>query len=148
MEKPTYKNHLTHTNRREFLQVLALAGLVPAIDIGLLTGRDSIDFTHQNVRPSGASSESVILAQLSDLHLRTIVPLHKSLAERVNAEKPDAILITGDAIDESYDLALLDNFLKLLPNTPKVAILGNHELECSVNLKELAEVYEANNGVL
>jgi uncharacterized protein len=148
MGKSTYKNRLPKISRREFLQVIALAGLVPAIDIRLLTGRDSIDFTHHDIRPASASNKSVILAQLSDLHLRSIVQLHTSLADKVNAEKPDAILITGDAIDKNSDLALLDNFLKLLPNTPKVAILGNHELECNVNLKELAEIYEANNGAL
>ena len=118
------------------------------VDIGLLTGTHSMEFTHHDVRPDGASNESIILAQLSDLHLRTIVPLHKALAEKVNAQNPDAILITGDAVDGSDDLELLDNFLKLLINVPKVAILGNHELESDVNLEELAKIYKDNNGVL
>jgi len=148
MKKSTHKNQLPQISRRDFLQASALAGIVPFVDIGFLNGKDSIDFTHHDVRPVGASSESIIMAQLSDLHLRTIAPLHNSLAAKVNVEKPDAILITGDAIDGSSDLKLLDSFLKLLPNTPKVAILGNHELESHINLEELAEIYEANNGVL
>ncbi|MGO9380455.1 MAG: metallophosphoesterase, partial [Dissulfurispiraceae bacterium] len=146
MDKLTNKKQLLQMSRRGFLQAAALAVIVPVIDIAVLTGTDSIDFTHHDIRPSGASSESVILAQLSDLHLRTIVQLHNALAEKVNAEKPDAILITGDAIDKSSDFKLLDNFLKLLPNTPKIAILGNHELDSDVNLKELAKIYKANNG--
>ncbi|MGO9379292.1 MAG: metallophosphoesterase [Dissulfurispiraceae bacterium] len=148
MYKLTNKKQLPEISRRDFLQVTALAVIVPLVDIAVLTGTDSIEFTHHDISPSGASSESVILAQLSDLHLRTIVQLHNFLAEKVNAEKPDAILITGDAIDGNSDLKLLDNFLKLLPNVPKVAILGNHELDSDVNLKELAKIYKANNGVL
>ncbi len=61
--------------------------------------------------------------RLLDLHLSSIVPLHKALAEKVKAKKPDAILITGDAIDSRSDLKLLDDFLKLLIDIPKVAIL-------------------------
>ena len=148
MEKLNHKKLLAPLDRREFLQASIIAGIVPLVDIELLTGTNSLDFTHHDVRPAGASNESIILVQLSDLHLRTIVPLHNALAEKVNAQKPDAVLITGDAIDNSSDLELLDNFLKLLRNIPIVAILGNHELESDVNLEELANIYKDNNGIL
>ena len=148
MKKQIDRKPSAEMGRREFLQASILAGIVPLVDIGFLTSKNSMDFTYHDVRPDGASNESIILAQLSDLHLNSIVPLHKALAEKVNAKKPDAILITGDAIDSRSDLKLLDNFLKLLIDIPKVAILGNHEWESDVDLEELANIYKDNNGVL
>ncbi len=140
---------LAEISRREFLQTSVLAGMAPFLGIELSFETDDVEFTHHVVRPAGASSDSITLIQLSDLHLRTIIPLQKPLAERVNAETPDAILISGDAIDERTDLKLLDNFLRLLQqNIPKVAILGNHERDNNINLKKLAKIYETNNGVL
>ena len=149
MKNRTNRNLLAPISRREFLQASVLAGIVPFGGIELFSDTDDVEFTHHDVRSAGASIESVTIIQLSDLHLRSIIPLQKSLAERVNAEAPDAILISGDAIDEPSDLELLDNFLRRLrQNVPKIAILGNHERDKQISLKKLAKTYETNNGVL
>jgi predicted MPP superfamily phosphohydrolase len=149
MENRNHRNLSAEISRREFLKASVLVAMAPFVGIELSIGTKHVEFTRHAVRPAGASSEFITIMQLSDLHLRTIIPLQKSLAERVNAETPDAILISGDAIDERSDLKLLDNFLKLLQhNIPKVAILGNHERENNINLKKLAKIYETNNGVL
>lgn len=148
MENLNNRNQLAKISRRGFLQASVLA-MAPLVGIESVIGTDDVEFTRHTVRFDGASSESITIVQLSDLHLRTIMPLQKSLAERVNAVAPDAILITGDAIDACSDLELLDNFLRLLQRSiPKVAILGNHERDNDIDLKQLAETYETHNGAL
>ena len=148
MENQNNRNHLAKISRREFLQASVLA-MAPLVGVESVIGTDDVEFTRHTVRFAGASSESITIIQLSDLHLRTIIPLQKSLAERVNAVAPDAILITGDAIDGCSEVELLDNFLRLLRHSiPKVAILGNHERESNIDLKQLAETYETHNGSL
>src|ERR1700690_788759 len=148
MENQNNRNQLAKISRRGFLQASVLA-MAPLVGIESVIGTDDVEFTRHTVRFAGASSESITIVQLSDLHLRTIMPLQKSLAERVNAVAPDAIVITGDAIDGCVDLELLDNFLRLLRHSvPKVAILGNHERESNIDLNQLARTYETHNGSL
>lgn len=70
------------------------------------------------------------ILQLTDIHLGTFVDLHE--LERVlascEAERPDLVVVTGDACD---DLGSLDEAVRLIrglrPPLGTVAALGNHE---------------------
>lgn len=89
------------------------------------------------------------LIQLSDLHLRPNKTFHRSMANRINLEKPDAILLTGDAIERSHHISTLDYFLNLIDHDIlKIAILGNKEHSGRIDLQLLKKVYENHNGIL
>ncbi len=98
---------------------------------------------------SESDIEKIKLIQLSDLHLTAIKSFHKSMADRINKELPDAMLITGDAITRNHRIELLNSFLDLIDiRIPIIAILGNKEYSGRVDLKMLSTVYEAHNGIL
>ena len=98
---------------------------------------------------SEGNEEKIKAIQLSDLHLRNIKSVHRSLAQRINDEQPDVLLLTGDTITRNSRIPLLKEFLSLLdPNIQKVAILGNKEYSGRVDLNELRETYRTHNGIL
>ena len=96
------------------------------------------------------SSEGVVpgikVVQVSDLHIQSVNYQLRQLAKRLNILKPDLILITGDAVDKTEKIHVLDGFLRLIDfDIKKVAILGNWEYWGYVNLGVLKQVYESNN---
>lgn len=96
-----------------------------------------------------SDTNNLKIVQLSDLHLNSINNALEKLAQKLNEITPDLIAITGDAIDQAYNLHLLDSYLGLIDNDiPKVAILGNWEYWAEVNLKKLRAVYEKHNCTL
>lgn len=93
----------------------------------------------------GAGAELRII-QISDLHLTRERRIYRTLAEKINELNPDLLLITGDSIEESESLELLDNFLAgLNPAIAKYAILGNWEYWGKVDLERLRELYSRHN---
>ena len=77
--------------------------------------------------PGPTSVAGRTLAQISDVHIGSRSPrLLKRIVERVNALKPDYVLITGDLIDfagiSRTELAPLGTF-----NAPAIFAIGNHE---------------------
>lgn len=84
--------------------------------------------------------------QISDLHLKSVNRQLRTLAKKINAQSPDLIFLTGDAIEKDQLRPVLDELLGLLRyDIPKVAILGNWEYWGDVNLPKLKELYEKHN---
>ncbi|WP_207508565.1 metallophosphoesterase [Telluribacter humicola] len=94
-----------------------------------------------------SSGRPIRLLQLSDLHLKDHLTYNYiRLAKTVRRLQPDLILITGDAIDTHGSIDILQSFLDLLDtDTPKAAILGNHEYSADIDIKELKKLYEQYN---
>ena len=98
---------------------------------------------------SNGNENKLKAIQLSDLHLREIQSTLKSIAKRINAEFPDVIFITGDAITRNSRIPLLSEFLALIDHKiKKVAVLGNKEYSGRIDLKLLRKTYESHNGIL
>ena len=98
---------------------------------------------------SNGNQNKIKAIQLSDLHLKEIKKVHKSVAKRINKELPDVLLITGDSITRNSRIPLLSEFLSLLDyKIKKIAILGNKEYSGRVNLKDLRETLKSHNGIL
>lgn len=98
---------------------------------------------------SGRSGTTIKLIHLSDLHIGSIKSFHESLAQRINEERPDALLITGDSVDRTRDIPVLDSFLAMVDtDVPKFAILGNVDYEGDVDFDKLRRTYEKHNGKL
>jgi predicted MPP superfamily phosphohydrolase len=94
------------------------------------------------------SKQKVRLLLLTDLHFRKwFWPFHYKLAKKVNALKPDLILISGDIIDETGTSAKAAKqfFCSLDYHTPKAVILGNHDLKNKVSIESYRNVFKNSN---
>ncbi len=98
---------------------------------------------------SDGSSNKIKTIQLSDLHLNQIKSFHRSLAQKINEEQPDTLFITGDSVDRTRDIPVLDTFLALIDtDIPKFAIMGNVDYEGDVDIDLLRKTFEKYNGKL
>ncbi|MEH6406083.1 MAG: metallophosphoesterase [Leeuwenhoekiella sp.] len=92
------------------------------------------------------AAKKLKIIHLSDLHIRGIKTAHKAITAKINAKKPDLIVFTGDSVEKSANLPLLNKFLNLLDHSvKKFAILGNWEHKGKVDLMRLEEIYKSNN---
>lgn len=92
---------------------------------------------------NGENKEQIKILQISDLHLKKNKAVFKNLIKKINKINPDVLLITGDSIDKSRDLYLLDDFLeKIEISGVKYAVPGNWEYWAKVNLQELDKIYK------
>ncbi|MGK5595127.1 MAG: metallophosphoesterase [Parachlamydiaceae bacterium] len=81
------------------------------------------------------------ILQMSDLHFGSHVKdrFLKKIESRINKEKPQLILLTGDFICQSHlgDATRLSSFLSSLATSHKCfAVLGNHDYEKYVSVNE------------
>ena len=87
-----------------------------------------------------AGYEGFRIVQITDLHGRIFGRKQSLLAQKVQALRPDLILITGDMMDEVYEererTAVRDLYRRMAEIAPSYAILGNHETR-SVYLPEI-----------
>lgn len=128
--------------RRKFISgsLLALAGVL-VWDMFWFE-RYVLDWS-VHVLPS-APKHPIRVLQISDLHMQQLGRRQRKIAEKINTQPPDLLVLTGDVIDEQRGLTALEEFLALLPKSlPKVAILGNWEYWGNVNLSQLKNLYSA-----
>lgn len=140
-------------DRRRFLYVAGGAAGAGVGGLGYATFIEPrrVQFTSQPLpRGRGDTIPIASVAQISDLHLKDIGHQHEEVAAEVVRRSPDVIMITGDSVDSSHALPILEDFLSLLPYAiPKYAILGNWEHWGAVDMTRLSAVYErANCGLL
>ena len=131
-------------SRRRFLRRTAfLAAAAPAavaIDGLLVTPRRLV--TSAIGTGDGLTGERLRVVQVSDLHVRRIGGLERRLLEALHAAPADVVVITGDAIDRADRLPVLDRLLGEFPRGPRtLAILGNWEYRCGVDLDALDRMY-------
>jgi predicted MPP superfamily phosphohydrolase len=105
---------------------IAIAALIGALTIGGFVNAQLLHVEHVRiVAPTSVSGRTLV--QISDVHIGSRSPrLLDRIVERVNALKPDYILITGDLIDfagiSREELAPLGTF-----TAPAFFAIGNHE---------------------
>lgn len=132
-------------NRRRWLAGASLAAaVVPlgvAIDGVAITPRRLVTSTHTCGAASGVDPLRIL--QVSDLHVHGIGTLEQQLLEGLHGARADLIVLTGDAIDRAASLPALDTLLAEFPTGPRrLAILGNWEYRCGVDLRDLEKTYE------
>lgn len=122
-------------NRRDFLRTAAAALPFASSASGLAGMAKSFDAVrlpifHCKFSDLPAALHGLKICQLSDMHLGYFRGVHdmEKLFERIAAQQPDLVLVTGDIAD---DLTLLPATLRLLealaPRLGVYAALGNHE---------------------
>lgn len=129
------------TRFRWLLLGIPLAGV---LGYGIWLEPNRLEVTHHAVGERKGESPFKLM-QISDLHLRTVDNIRKSVAAQARGIQPDLIVLSGDVVDHSASLAELDVFLQSLGGTPKVAVLGNWEYWSGVDLHELGKIYERNH---
>jgi uncharacterized protein len=136
-------------NRRTFVRsgIAAGSAVVAAGGYARFVEPTRVEFTHH--RPDIASAPAhPAFVQISDLHLNRPGSVHQRIAAEINGRQPGAVLITGDSVNGTIDLAYLDEFLQTLPPVPKFAILGNWERWGAVDTQAFSRVLERVNGRL
>lgn len=104
-----------------------------------------LDIPLQNLPPE---LDGVKIVHLSDLHYKPPYDLYEDVLRRVNAERPDIIVITGDLIDDPrYADACIAFLGKLKAVHGKYAVRGNWEHWSRIDLKSF-EASAANSGVV
>lgn len=120
-----------------------MAVAATAVDGLLVTPRRLATSDHALGTATGSAVAPLRLLQLSDLHLHGIGSLERQLLDHIHDSHPDLVVLTGDAIDAPPALSCLDQFLAELPSSPRrLAILGNWEHRCGVDLRSLSRTYE------
>ncbi len=120
-------------SRRKFIKIIfdttMLILAVSYLFKGLKGGLSKPILNNINTTIKGFGKEGYVIMQLSDIHVgRTIKKSFvQELVRRVNDEKPNIVVITGDLVDNEIgkvknDLLPLKELL-----TPVYFILGNHE---------------------
>jgi len=84
-----------------------------------------------------AQSDGLVLCQLSDLHLGTLVGVAalQDTIEHINELQPDVILITGDLVDASFEAVepMLDQLKRLRAPRGVLIVAGNHEYYAGID---------------
>jgi uncharacterized protein len=137
------------SSRRSFLK----AGVIGAAGLALYSGeieRHWIDVAHREVSLQGlpADFDGMRLAQISDIHMDAYTEpfFLRRVVERINQQKPDVVLLTGDFVtsgrapntaahDAAWQCARL---LKGLECRQVYAILGNHDVTSGPEVVEAA----------
>lgn len=96
-----------------------------------------------------STTNPIVFAQISDLHIQSLTKVHKQIASRINELKPDVLFFTGDSVDKATKLEVFDQFLSEIDHhIPKKAILGNWEYWGHVDITALGQLYKKHNGEL
>jgi predicted MPP superfamily phosphohydrolase len=124
-------------NRRRFLALSGAAAASGAVGLGGYAGLVEprrVRFTRHRVgaRTSPAQREATIV-QVSDLHLQSVGAMHRRMAARTNAIRPDLLLFTGDSVDRADRLGELADVYRragcrLLVNESAVHDVGGRAL--------------------
>ena len=136
-------------SRRTLLRSACLvAGAVPlaaAVDGVAITPR-RLEASHHTFGQA-TTPDRLRIVQVSDLHVHGIGTLERQLFEQLHEAQADLIVITGDSIDRSDSLPLLDTLLGEFPRSPRVlAILGNWEYRSGIGPEQFARTY-ARHGI-
>ena len=136
-------------NRRRFLASIGAAGVGAVGYGGLVEPRRLAVTRHQIGARTAATPEPLVLAHITDLHIHHVGRVHRAIAANLAPIRPNAIVLTGDAIEDKRDLPVYAGFLALLDrHTPKYAILGNWDHWSRVDPGEFAAAHARHGGRL
>ena len=134
-------------SRRNFLilSFLGISGLIFLDAFWIETYL--IKWSRHDIRKDGG--DYIKLIQLTDLHIHEIKKYHKWVAARIQREDPDLLCFTGDSINRTRELKLLEHFLEMIPvHIPKVVIMGNKEYDGNISHEAYRELFGKYNGQL
>ena len=118
------------TKRRALLWILAALAVVALGILWFQWQCWGIQTTHTEVGLKGLPEgfDGFRIVHLSDIHGHEYGDYSRELLEKVRAEEPDIIVITGDLIDREEQLSMVPALAKgLAAIAPTYYVTGNHE---------------------
>jgi predicted MPP superfamily phosphohydrolase len=130
--------------RRRFLGLtgLTVAGMAAVPGTGYLRASNALEVTHTTLELPGAGPAFRILL-VADVHAPQPGLDWDALVRAANAERPDLVLIAGDAINARGDEGLVAMYAPLEARVAKLAVPGNWENWARVRRKGLRREYES-----
>lgn len=130
MQKKTKKKSRTKA-------IIAAAILILVADLivfGFYSSRHLLSVSHYTIDRAEIDTP-IRIVQLTDLHNSVFGEGNSRLIERVAAEEPDMILLTGDLLNQNEKRTdvTTDLIRELVKIAPVYASYGNHELRHEVN---------------
>jgi len=117
-------------SRRSVLRAAAAVGGCAAVD-ALAVEPSWLEVTRHDVPVSGLPRhlDGFAIAQITDAHLTSLGKVEEAIARAVRAEQVQLVALTGDIIDATRRLPLLEDFCSALRGDGRtlVATLGNWE---------------------
>jgi predicted MPP superfamily phosphohydrolase len=101
----------------------------------------SLELTRAEMQSNKLASNSprIRIIQISDMHCDGVQRIQEKLLETIRNEHPDAILFTGDAVNNRAGLPVFRSFMKNISAiAPVFAVRGNNDL----NTKQVGNVFE------
>ena len=130
--------------RRVFLGCCGAVAAALAVD-AIFVEPSWLSITERDVEVPGLDRalSGLRVAHLSDLHLSALGGIHDVVASAVKAFDPQIVAITGDAVEETGALAVLQTFCRALsgPGREVLAVPGNWERWGRVAIGGLGDAY-------
>ena len=118
-----------HVPSTIFLTILAIMAVLGYYDATVPLRVERPVFAFETLDPALHGTK---VAVVSDLHVGMFTrPWRlRQIFERINRERPDVLVMTGDLIDDDPHFVpkLLEGIRVLDPSIPAIAVLGNHEI--------------------
>lgn len=116
---------------RWYVRLFILLSMGAALLYACFVEREWTEVTHHRLNLPEWQGRGARLAVLSDLHVRPEDEDYlRRIVVRTLAEKPDAVLLLGDYVNEvnsTLSLDKLEEILRPLTAVPCFAVLGNHD---------------------
>jgi uncharacterized protein len=144
--------HYLQVKQGYFGAVLLFLVLISLIGFNRFSHPRLVELELKTGTDTGRSSEITIVA-ISDLHLGNIVRKRRLMnwVDRINAQKPDIIMLVGDIFDHSYKAVEVQHMGQELGRLRApygiYAVLGNHDYYTGVD-KVLAYLRDAGVHIL
>ena len=125
------------TTKRKTILLLVLTAIIA---LYFYWGNESIQVTHYEYQSNRLPKEfdGFVIAHISDLHNKKFGNEQRILLQKLSAENPDIIVMTGDMIDNTD----MEHTMKFINGSTKIAqsfyVPGNHEAQSGTynDLKE------------
>lgn len=128
----SYKNKKTVKNKNSGIGVLATLCVNAVLIFGILYFSINIGVTHYSIKSDRLPTEfaDFKILQISDFHTGSFYGGVTELIKKVEREKPDIIVLTGDLIDETVrDMSSIRELVsQLIIIAPVYFVSGNHDI--------------------
>jgi predicted MPP superfamily phosphohydrolase len=135
-------------SRRNFLLGGGITALVAALDAFCIEP-NWLRVTEHNLRIANLPKlmDGYRIAHVTDAHLRHIGAVEERIFREIEQRNVELVVLTGDIIDHSSQMNLLEDFCHHLQGKRRTALatLGNWEHWAGIQTEELRKTYRAHN---
>lgn len=132
---------------RRFWFTISATGSIAAFVFASYSGASRVEVVHHDLRAS-TDLVPIRLVQISDSHLKAFGSHEQGLVATIVAQKPDVVVLSGDAVDRIDALPLLQSFVKSFAPVPVLLVPGNWEHWSGLDFGRLQSTLSASGAKL